>query len=116
MSIAWLSLSTRTATTEARTTGTSTKSRSSITAPIHSCSADGSRAASRIATSSMPKLAKYADQRQHDQDRRPLSVAVLAERAHHERRDDHAEREVADAHDDLHEDVAGGALPRGMAS
>ena len=38
--------------------GASIDSRRNITAPIHSCSCSGSRAASRSATPSMPKFAK----------------------------------------------------------
>ena len=62
------------------------------------------------------EVGEVADQPEDDEQRRPFAVAGIAERAHHERRDERAERQVADAHDDLHEDVSGGALPGGVAS
>ena len=63
-----------------------------------------------------PERREVADQVDDDERRRPLPVVGLAERAHQQRRDERAHREVRDAHDDLHENVGGGALAGYVAS
>ena len=81
----------------------------------HSCSCSGSRRGFAHDHFFHPEVREVADEREHDEEGRPLADSGAARAARDERRDDHAEGEVEYAHDDLHEHVMGGVLARCLA-